>query len=228
MTRPTPATAAAAFRFRSVNVSSLSPVRRRNETPIRTRRRSSRDRPPPNTPSPSRPSPNGRSVASVENSLEATHRKRGPRRESQRVRRRGVWFDVANGRTGHLRWDTFDRIMRAGFWPDTISTDGNATSATAESVIDLPNVLSKFLSFGMTVDEVVARATLNAARLFPVFRDRGTLTSARRRTWRSSSYGGARSSSSTTTTTSAPAASGSSRARRCWAADGCDRGAASP
>lgn len=91
------------------------------------------------------------------------------------ARRRGVWFDVANGRTGHLRWDTFDRIMRAGFWPDTISTDGNATSATAESVIDFPNVLSKFLSFGMSLDEVVARATLNAARLFPVFRDRGTL-----------------------------------------------------
>ena len=43
------------------------------------------------------------------------------------ARRRGVWFDVANGRTGHLRWDTFDGIMQAGFWPDTISTDGSTT-----------------------------------------------------------------------------------------------------
>lgn len=91
------------------------------------------------------------------------------------ARRRGVWFDVANGRTGHLRWDTFDSIMEAGFWPDTISTDGNTTSRAAESVIDFPNVLSKFLNFGMTIDEVVARATVNASRLFPVFRDRGTL-----------------------------------------------------
>ena len=91
------------------------------------------------------------------------------------ARRRGVWFDVANGRTGHLRWETFDRIIQAGFWPDTISTDGNSTSRNAESVIDFPNVMSKFLNFGMTLDEVVARATINASRIFPLFRDRGTL-----------------------------------------------------
>ncbi len=91
------------------------------------------------------------------------------------ARRRGVWFDVANGRTGHLLWDTFDEIMEAGFWPDTISTDGNTTSRNAASVIDFPNVMSKFLNFGMTLDQVVARATVNASRIFPVFRDRGTL-----------------------------------------------------
>ena len=91
------------------------------------------------------------------------------------ARRRGVWFDVANGRNGHLRWDTFDRIIQAGFWPDTISTDGNTTSRTAESVIDFPNVLSKFLNFGMTLDQVVARATVNVSRVFPLFHDRGTL-----------------------------------------------------
>ena len=91
------------------------------------------------------------------------------------ARRRGVWFDVANGRTGHLRWDTFDRIIQAGFWPDTISTDGSTTSPNAVSVIDFPNVMSKFLNFGMTLDQVVARATVNASRLFPLFRDRGTL-----------------------------------------------------
>jgi len=91
------------------------------------------------------------------------------------ARRRGVWFDVANGRSGHLRWDTFDRIMQAGFWPDTISTDGFTTSRNAASVIDFPNVMSKFLNFGMTLDQVVARATVNASRIFPVFQDRGTL-----------------------------------------------------
>ena len=91
------------------------------------------------------------------------------------ARRRGVWFDVANGRTGHLGWGTFDRIIQAGFWPDTISTDGSTTSPTAESVIDFPNVMSKFLNFGMTLDQVVARATLNASRIFPLFHDRGTL-----------------------------------------------------
>ena len=91
------------------------------------------------------------------------------------ARRRGVWFDVANGRRGHLRWDIVDRVLQAGFWPDTFSTDGNTTSRTTAGVIDFPNVMSKFLSFGMTLDQVVARATVNASRLFPLFNDRGTL-----------------------------------------------------
>ena len=91
------------------------------------------------------------------------------------ARRRGVWFDVANGRSGHLLWDTFDRIMQAGFWPDTISTDGMTTSRNAASVIDFPNVMSKFLNFGMPIAEVVACATVNASRVYPFWRDRGTL-----------------------------------------------------
>ena len=91
------------------------------------------------------------------------------------ARRRGIWFDVANGRSRHLLWDTFDAILATGFWPDTVSTDGNTTSATAESVIDFPNVLSKFLNLGMTLGEVVGLATVNASRVFPLLRDRGTL-----------------------------------------------------
>lgn len=91
------------------------------------------------------------------------------------ARRRGIWFDVANGRSRHLLWDTFDAILTTGFWPDTVSTDGNTTSATAESVIDFPNVLSKFLNLGMTLGEVVGLATVNASRVFPLLRDRGTL-----------------------------------------------------
>ena len=90
------------------------------------------------------------------------------------ARRRGVWFDVGNGRTGHMRWDVVERIMQAGFWPDTLSTDWNVNSPST-GVIDLPNCMSKLLGFGMTVPEAVARATVNASRTFDVFRDRGTL-----------------------------------------------------
>ena len=35
--------------------------------------------------------------------------------------------------------------------------------------------MSKFLSFGMTLDQVIARATVNASCVFPLFQDRGTL-----------------------------------------------------
>ena len=90
------------------------------------------------------------------------------------ARRRGVVFDVGNGVRDHIRWDTVETIMAQGFWPDTISTDWNVMSRTT-GVVDFANCMSKLLGFGMSVSDVVACATLNAARVFPVFRDRGTL-----------------------------------------------------
>jgi dihydroorotase len=90
------------------------------------------------------------------------------------ARRRGVWFDVGNGQNGHMRWDIVERIMQAGFWPDTFSTDWNVNSPST-GVIDLPNCMSKLLGFGMTVPQAVACATVNASRTFDVFRERGTL-----------------------------------------------------
>ena len=90
------------------------------------------------------------------------------------ARRRGVWFDVGNGQTGHMRWDTVGAIMKAGFWPDTFSTDWN-TNSHQTGVIDLPNCMSKLLGYGMTLGEAIARATVNPAQIFPLFNDRGTL-----------------------------------------------------
>jgi len=92
------------------------------------------------------------------------------------ARRRGIWFDVANGRIDHLRWDTFDAIMATGFWPDTTSTDGFATSRGVPGVVDFPNVISKLVNFGgMSLSDAVACATSHPARVFPFLRDKGTL-----------------------------------------------------
>jgi dihydroorotase len=90
------------------------------------------------------------------------------------ARRRGVWFDIGNGQTGHMRWDTIESIMKAGFWPDTFSTDWN-TNSRMTGVIDLPNCMSKLFGYGMTVSQAIARASVIAARTFPIFNDRGTL-----------------------------------------------------
>ena len=90
------------------------------------------------------------------------------------ARARGVWFDVGNGVTGHMRWDVVEKIMKQGFLPDTISTDWNTNSPTT-GVIDLPNCMSKLLNYGMTVNQSVACATINASRTFSIFRNRGTL-----------------------------------------------------
>ncbi len=90
------------------------------------------------------------------------------------ARRRGVWFDLGNGRTGHLRWDIAEQVLKAGFLPDTFSTDWTPEGRTAQ-VIDFPNVMSKFLMLGMPLDQVIARATANPARVFKIFNGRGTL-----------------------------------------------------
>ena len=94
--------------------------------------------------------------------------------EVRDARQRGVLFDLGNGRVGHLRWDVAERVLQAGFLPDTFSTDWTPESRTAQ-VIDFPNVMSKFLMLGMSIDQVIACATINPSRSFPVFRNAGTL-----------------------------------------------------
>jgi dihydroorotase len=94
--------------------------------------------------------------------------------EVMAARRRGVMFDFGNGVSDHFDWDTVEKATRQGLWPDTFSTDWSTTSRTT-GVVDLPNVMSKFIMFGMPLSQIIAAATVNAARCFPAFDDRGTL-----------------------------------------------------
>src|SRR4029079_2708856 len=71
-------------------------------------------------------------------------------------------------------WPTVEKATQQGFWPDTLSTDWNAMSRTT-GVVDFPNVMSKLLIYGMSVNQAIACATVNAARVFPAFDDRGSL-----------------------------------------------------
>jgi dihydroorotase len=90
------------------------------------------------------------------------------------ARRRGVVFDFGNGTLDHFDWATVEKATKLGFWPDTFSTDWNTQSRTT-GVVDFPNVMSKFFMFGMPLMQMIACATVNAARVFPAFDDRGTL-----------------------------------------------------
>ncbi len=90
------------------------------------------------------------------------------------ARRRGVLFDFGNGVADHFNWDSIEKATRQGFWPDTFSTDWNTQSRTT-GVVDFPNIMSKFLMLGMPLMDAVACATVNAARVFPAFDNRGTL-----------------------------------------------------
>jgi dihydroorotase len=90
------------------------------------------------------------------------------------ARKRGIVFDIGNGRNGHITWDVAERALQQGFLPDTISSDLTAGGRT-DRVFDFPTVISKFLLLGMPLDQVVAAATVNAARAITPFRDLGTL-----------------------------------------------------
>ena len=54
-------------------------------------------------------------------------------------------------------------------------TTVNSPQLVAFHIPTTGTIMSKFLSFGMTLDQVVARATVNASRVFSLFNDRGTL-----------------------------------------------------
>jgi len=80
----------------------------------------------------------------------------------RQARKRGVIFDVGHG-GGSFKWETAIPLMKAGFIPDSISTDLHATSMNA-GMKNMLEVMSKFLAMGMSLDDVVLRSTWNPAR----------------------------------------------------------------
>jgi dihydroorotase len=78
------------------------------------------------------------------------------------ARKRGIIFDVGHG-GGSFSWRQAVPAVKQGFMADSISSDLHVTSMNA-GMKDLPNVMSKFLALGVSVQDVVARATWHPAR----------------------------------------------------------------
>jgi dihydroorotase len=78
-----------------------------------------------------------------------------------RARARGVLFDVGHG-MGSFSWDTARKALAAGFVPDTISSDIHAMCIVGPAW-DLLRTMTKFLSLGLSLPEVVAAATSRPA-----------------------------------------------------------------
>src|SRR5262245_1839505 len=89
------------------------------------------------------------------------------------ARRRGVLFDVAHGRN-HVNFPVVRRAFEQDFYPDTISSD-LTRPGRASVVRDLPTTLSKFLSLGMPLIDVVRAATAAPARAIGRSGDLGSL-----------------------------------------------------
>lgn len=77
-------------------------------------------------------------------------------------RKRGVLFDVGHG-GGSFSWGIAVPFIQQGFLPDTISTDLHIGSMNT-GMKDQLNVMSKFLALGLSLEDVIAKSTWNAAK----------------------------------------------------------------
>ena len=87
---------------------------------------------------------------------------KGPSQAMLEGRKRGVIFDVGHGGSS-FRWSTAVPLMKAGFVPDSISTDLHTSSMNA-GMKDMLNVMGKFLAMGMSLNDVILRSTWNPAK----------------------------------------------------------------
>jgi dihydroorotase len=87
--------------------------------------------------------------------------------------RRGVVMDVGHG-WGTFSFDMAERALALGWMPDTISSDLHSRSINGPA-FDFATTLSKFLLLGLTLEEVIQRATTNPAKVFGFPAQLGTL-----------------------------------------------------
>ena len=80
------------------------------------------------------------------------------------AKQRGVVFDVAHG-GGSFDFTVAEVAIPAGCAPDTISSDIHVFSGNSPSVPFLPNVMSKFLAMGFSLEQVVSMATSAPAKI---------------------------------------------------------------
>jgi dihydroorotase len=77
----------------------------------------------------------------------------------QQARNRGVIFDVGHG-GGSFWFRNAVPAVKQGFVPDSMSTDLHTGDFT---VLSMSNVISKFLNMGLSLSDLIRRATVNPA-----------------------------------------------------------------
>jgi len=91
-----------------------------------------------------------------------------------RAKKRGVLFDVGHG-GGSFDVTIAKAAIAQGLLPDTLSSDVHSVSIQSPSRPLFPNVISKFLALGFSLDDVIAKATSQPARIIDRVVGLGTL-----------------------------------------------------
>ena len=82
--------------------------------------------------------------------------------EAWKAHEDGIIFDVGHG-AGSFRYEIAQRAMEQGFISDVISTDLHTGNINGP-VYDLPTVLSKLMHLGLSLGDVIEKATFSAAK----------------------------------------------------------------
>jgi dihydroorotase len=90
------------------------------------------------------------------------------------AKKRGVVFDIGHG-GGSFDYTIAEAAIQQGAGPDTISSDIHVFSGNSPGMPYLTWVMSKFLNMGFTLEQVVAMATVNPARVIGRLPKLGTL-----------------------------------------------------
>ena len=90
------------------------------------------------------------------------------------AKKRGVIIDVGHG-GGSFDFTVCEPALQQGMPPDTISSDIHSVSINTPGYPTLPWVMSKFLALGMSLEDVVAKATIAPAKIIGRVAGLGTL-----------------------------------------------------
>jgi dihydroorotase len=90
------------------------------------------------------------------------------------AKQRGVIFDVGHG-AGSFDYTVAEAAIAQGCPPDTISSDIHVVSGNTPGMPYLTWVMSKFLGLGYTLEQVIAMATINPAKIINRTPKLGTL-----------------------------------------------------
>src|SRR5256885_15400313 len=90
------------------------------------------------------------------------------------AKQRGVLFDVGHG-GGSFDFTVAEVAIPGGCTPDTISSDIHVFSGNSPGMPYVPNVMSKFIAMGSSLEQVVAMATSAPAKIIGRLPKLGTL-----------------------------------------------------
>jgi dihydroorotase len=90
------------------------------------------------------------------------------------AKQRGVIIDVGHG-GGSFDFTVAEPAIQQGMPPDTISSDIHAVSINTPGYPTLPWVMSKFMAMGLSVEDAIAKATIEPANVIGRVPGLGTL-----------------------------------------------------